>query len=140
MNISRAVSRLSSFARPAGSSATRIVARQPTSGVVARAYAGGKSEVGHENFWLVNGAQLTHSAAFFVVQHAGHEGEYGDLVIPHVESWHKHAAYAIGTTFWLWIFWRFKHDWKATLVGFCVCVCIRMYVCTCVFQVFVYRR
>eukprot|EP01108_Squamamoeba_japonica_P002994 TRINITY_DN2504_c0_g1_i1.p1 TRINITY_DN2504_c0_g1~~TRINITY_DN2504_c0_g1_i1.p1 ORF type:complete len:131 (-),score=37.64 TRINITY_DN2504_c0_g1_i1:94-441(-) len=91
MNISRAVSRLSSFARPAGSSATRIVARQPTSGVVARAYAGGKSE------------------------HAGHEGEYGDLVIPHVESWHKHAAYAIGTTFWLWIFWRFKHDWKATL-------------------------
>ena len=37
------------------------------------------------------------------------------LKIPKVQEWHKQLQLFMGTTMWLWLFWRMKNDGKAFL-------------------------
>lgn len=48
--------------------------------------------------------------------------EYDNVVIPHVATHHQMFGYGLGVLFWLWIFWRLKHDWKTTFVSFCASI------------------
>eukprot|EP01087_Luapelamoeba_hula_P012545 TRINITY_DN3501_c0_g1_i2.p2 TRINITY_DN3501_c0_g1~~TRINITY_DN3501_c0_g1_i2.p2 ORF type:complete len:110 (-),score=17.51 TRINITY_DN3501_c0_g1_i2:25-354(-) len=40
---------------------------------------------------------------------------YGGFEPPHVAPAHRILATALGTTMWLWVFWRIKHDGAAML-------------------------
>ena len=41
---------------------------------------------------------------------------YRGLKIPKVQQWHKNLQIFMGTTLWLWLFWRIKHDGPALFV------------------------
>ena len=41
---------------------------------------------------------------------------YRGLKIPKVQEWHKNLQLFMGTTMWLWLFWRIKHDGAAFIV------------------------
>lgn len=45
------------------------------------------------------------------------EPEYDNVLIARPSSIHQKLAVFIGATFWLWIFWRFKHECE-TLIFF----------------------
>jgi len=42
-------------------------------------------------------------------------GPYRGLKIPKVQEWHKNLTTFMGTTMWLWLFWRCYYDGKAFL-------------------------
>jgi hypothetical protein len=42
---------------------------------------------------------------------------YRGLKVPKVAQWHKNLQLFMGTTLWLWLFWRIKHDGPALLVS-----------------------
>ena len=41
---------------------------------------------------------------------------YRGLKIPKVQQWHKNLQLFMGTTLWLWMFWRIKNDGAAFIV------------------------
>jgi len=41
---------------------------------------------------------------------------WGRFRPPHVNQWHRRGAVVMGTTLWLWVFYRLSQDWPVMFV------------------------
>ena len=66
-------------------------------------------------FFSSHGAKKEHHEKKDGAHHDDHhesvpDPEYDNIVVPHTSALHQKLAILVGATFWLWVFWRAKHE------------------------------